>query len=947
MFAAWGGSNGLQGLWVFKRGKRIAEFDLPTDLEEPITQILIFGTWIVGCCPTRIEVWKSATYEHYTTLYPTAAQNDGNELTGGITNMPTYLNKIWAGRKDGSVEIWNVSSGKLIYTILPPAANCGAVTALRSTPALDVLAIAYSEGPLIIHNVRTDKTHIHLNAGMSNSVITSISFRTDDLGAGEDGRKSGVMATAGPGNVDVTFWDLNDGGRVMGVLRGAHNPHSDSDTVVRGGISKVEYLTGQPVIVTSGLDNSLKSWIFDQTPYSPLPRILHSRSGHAGPVTRLQWLPTDSDGADAGGKWLLSAGKDRSLWGWSLRRDGQSTELSQGNISKRAKKFGILANASLENEPSTTLEDLKAPEIICMATCLNRDGGMGANAGSGSIWQKGSSGHKNPTDATASGVTGWESVVTGHKDDKYARTWFWGRKKAGRWAFETGDGGNVKSVAITVCGTFAVVGSENGGIDMFNLQSGLRRQRYPSSLTLAQAKKLKIQQMQASEGGDSLSAKKFQPGMGKHTKAVTGLVVDSLNKNVISCSLDGKIKFWDFSTGNLVSELDWHPTVALTGIRYLAANDLIALTCDDLTIRVVDTETKRLIRQFSGCQSTINDFCFSNDGRWVIAGSQDCVVRVWDLPTGHLVDGIRMETPCTSLAFSGTGEFLAITCEGQVGVNIWNNKTLFTHVPTRHISEAEIAEMAGPTGSGEGGQSIVDAAFEDEAEYREEVVPALTMDNLSDDLITLSLVPKAKSQTLLHLDLIKQRNKPKEAPKVPEKAPFFLPSVGSVIPGQISEEKSEDDIAERSRIMKMDRLLSEGAFTVALRSGSDSGDCKFKFTHPPFPSTDCVKTDTTLISHLASLSPSAADLEIRSLSTEELVHFISALTSELRRKTNYELVQVWIAVFLKVHGQEIPNSKELKGKIKEWRDVQANVSKELDELIGFASGMVKYFRMGM
>lgn len=745
--------------------------------------------------------------------------------------MPTYLNKIFAGRKDGSVEIWNVSSGKLIYTVLPPAANTGAVTALQPTPALSLLAIAYSEGPLVIHNIHTDKTIIQLNGGLSNSAITSISFRTDDLGAGDDGRTPGVMATAGSETGDVTFWDLNKGGRVMGVLRGAHNPPLDSGTVVGGGLSKVEFLPWQPVVVTSGLDNSLKSWIFDETPFSPIPRILHSRSGHAAPVTKLQFLSTDADGADAGGKWLLSAGEDRSLWGWSLRRDGQSTELSQGNIMKKAKKLGILANVSLANEPSASIEDLKAPEITCLAMSLNRDGGMGANPGSGAIWQKGSHGPKKPTDATASGVTGWESVVTGHKDDRFARTWFWGRKKAGRWAFETGDGGTVRSVAISPCGTFAVVGSELGGIDMYNLQSGLHRQRYPSRLTQAQAKKLKIQQIQEAEGTiqvRSTSRRGFQPGLGKHTKSVTGVVVDSLNKNVISCSLDGKVKFWDFGSGNLVDEMDWHPMVSVTAMRYHAANDLIALTCDDLSIRIVDIETKKTIRELWGCQGGINDICFSNDGRWIIAASKDCIVRVWDLPTGHLIDAIRMTSQCTALAFSGAGEFLATTCEGHVGVNIWNNKTLFTHVPTRHISEKEIGEITAPTVSGEGGHGLIDGAFEDDAGDAEESPPTFSLDQLSTDMMTLSLVPKSRWQTLLHIDLIKQRNKPTEAPKVPEKAPFFLGSLDKPKTIAGTQEKSIDSgMMEKSRIMQMDRLASEKPFTAALRSGGESGDCTF------------------------------------------------------------------------------------------------------------------------
>jgi len=829
VFAAWGRAEQQPGLWAFKRGKRIAEFDIPADLQEPIKQILVFGTWIVGCCSTRIEVWRSGTYEHYTTLFSTAAAKGGNELTGGICNMPTYLNKVFAGRKDGGVEIWNVSSGKLIYTVLPPAVNCGAVTALRPTPALSLLAIAFSEGPLIIHDIRTDRTVINLDGG--SSPITSISFRTDELGAGSDGKKPGVMATAGLATGDVTFWDLNNGGRVMGILRGAHNPPSGTGATVGGGVTKVEFLAGQPVIVTSGLDNSLKSWIFDETPFSPVPRILHSRGGHAAPVTRLLFLPSDFDGADAGGKWLLSAGKDRSLWGWSLRRDGQSTELSQGNIRKKAKKLGVLTNVNLANESSTTLEDLKAPEITCLAMSMNRDGGMGANAGSGAVWQKGNNGSRKLTDATASGTTGWESVVTGHRGDKFARTWFWGRKKAGRWALETGDGTNVSSVAMSPCGTFALVGSEAGGIDMYNLQSGLHRQRYPAKLSPAQARKIKMQALQTTgSASDPPRATPFPPGLGKHKKAVTGMVVDSLNRNVISCSLDGRIKFWDFNTGALVDELDWHPLASITGMRYHPSNDLIALSCDDLSLRIVDIATKRTIRELWGCQGGINDFCFSNDGRWIVAASKDCIVRVWDLPTGHLIDAIRMRTPCTALAFSATGEFLATTCDGEIGVNIWNNKTLFTHVPTRHISENEIAETDGPTVSGEGGHGMIDGAFADEEEDAEDAAPVLSLDQLSADMMTLSLVPKSRWQTLLLLDQIKQRNKPTEAPKVPEKAPFFLPSLEKPLPLSTAEETTtttnSTSIAERSRIMKLDRLASEGAFTVTLRTGGDSGDCK-------------------------------------------------------------------------------------------------------------------------
>lgn len=784
----------------------------------------------MACCLTRIEVWKTTTLEHYTTLHTIASKPGDNEITGGICSMPTYLNKVFVGRRDGWVEIWNISTGKLIYTILPPSPKCGAVACLEPTPALSLMAISYANGPLIIHDILTDKRVIALVAGTEDAPVTSVSFRTDGQGAGQDGRKDGVMATATTSNGDVTFWDLNKGGRMMGVLRSAHNPPAHDGPTVGGGISKIEFLPGQPVVITSGLDNSLRSWIFDETPFSPIPRVLHSRSGHAAPVTCLEFLPSDFDGAEAGNKWLLSGGKDRSLWGWSLRRDGQSTELSQGNIRKKAKKVGILSSSALSHGPTTTLDDLKAPEITCIASSLNRDGGIGALPGKQPIWQKGS--NQKRTDAELSAMTGWESVVTGHKGDSYARTWFWGRKRAGRWAFQTGDGMNVSAVTISPCGTFALLGSEGGSVDMFNLQSGIHRQRFPSRLTPAQARQLKLHQLKQADAVNQLNARSrlsFAPGTGKHTKSVTGIVVDSMNKVVISCSLDGMVKFWDFLTGNLIEQIDWAPMTRVTGCRYHAGNDLIAFSCDDNSIRVVDIETKKTIREFWGCQGAINDFCFSNDGRWLIAASQDSILRVWDLPTSHLIDAFRSETPCTALAFSGTGEFLAASNEGQLGVSIWTNRAVFKHVPTRQISEKEISQISGPTTSGEGGLGLVEAAFEEDGQDGEDEdgVAAPSLDQLSADMMTLSLVPKSRWQTLLHLDLIKKRNKPTEAPKVPEKAPFFLPSLnGSKIPGQDAPPTTGEGDESKSRISKLDWSRSQEAFTTKLRDGAVSGNCK-------------------------------------------------------------------------------------------------------------------------
>lgn len=194
---------------------------------------------------------------------------------------------------------------------------------------------------------------------------------------------------------------------------------------------------------------------------------------------------------------------------------------------------------------------------------------------------------------------------------------------------------------------------------------------------------------------------------------------------------------------------------AVTGIRYSKTSELVAFSCDDLSIRVVDLETRKLVREFWGCVGQVNDFIFSNDGRWIIAASMDSVVRVWDLPTGHLIDIFRVSSTCVSLAMSSTGEFLATAHAGSIGISLWSNRSLFMPVSTKNLDENHIEDVGVPTTSGESGAGLVEAAFMEDAELDETDGPVLTTEQLREDMVTLSLVPKSKWQALLHLDSIK------------------------------------------------------------------------------------------------------------------------------------------------------------------------------------------------
>lgn len=936
VIAAWAGDfpGSHVGIWVFKRGKKEVELEVPKGFAANIRRFCVFGPWIVGVSDRMLLVWKSTTLELYTTLHGVSPV----PFTGCITSLPTFLNKIMVGREDGSADIWNVSSGKLVYTVPPPSTAYGAVSAIEPTPALSLVAIAYENGPLHIHDVKTDQTVIQLNttAGVP---VTSVSFRTDGLGAGEDGQKTGVMATASSRSGDITLWDLNNGGRKAGVLRAAH----DHPTVsTPGGVSRIEFLPGQSVLVSSGFDNSLKTWIFDETPFSPIPRVLHSRSGHGATVTKLDFLPTASDGSDDSGKWLMSASQDRSLWGWSLRRDGQSAELSQGALQKKAKKQGLLAAGNRES-----FDNLKCPPITSIACSLNRDGGIGAIPGKHPIWQASKA---KQISAEISAMTGWESVVTAHKNDNKARTWFWGRKRAGRWAFKTGDDAAVSSVAVSPCGTFALVGSEQGGIDMYNLQSGQHRQRFPARLTPMQAKHLRLDLEKIGLVEEGEGKRTFYRGQGKHGSAVIGLAVDNLNKTVLSAGADGKIKFWNFSSGLLEHEINWSGSTQILAMRFHREADLAAFSCSDGCVRVVDITSHRLIRELWSSRPPIaeligiqvQDFCISSDGQRIVA-CIDQIVLVWDLPTGHLIDAFKLRAKVTAIALSPTGEFLATATEDSVGIDMWSNRSLLMHVHTRHMTAQELAAVVAseaevPTASGEGAEAWVPVNVE-EVDLEDDNNVAESMDEpdvsqLSSDLLTLSLVPRSQWQNLLHLDLIRQRNKPIEPPKKPEKAPFFLPSLQNGAPN--SSTTAEKDLGaptyeqENSRFSKSLMNGSSSPYSALLHTARDLGE------HEGF------------IEHLKSLGPSAADIEIRSMRIDteecELLTFVKILTAMMQDRRDFELCQAWMAVFLRIHGDAVVDDEALRGAVEEWSQALEQEKRRVQRVAGYCNGLVGYLR---
>ncbi|KAF9583486.1 hypothetical protein BGW38_009350 [Lunasporangiospora selenospora] len=684
-----------------------------------------------------------------------------------------------------------------LYTTLEFDDSFTVTTLIHPSTYLNKILIGSTQGTMQIWNIRTS-TMIHAFKGFG-SPITS--FTQTPV-------------------VDVIAVGLLDGSIVL------HNIRIDATVMVlkqEGKVTAITFRTDdQHVMATANMYGDIALWDLDSQ------RILHVMKGaHDGAIPSIQFLN--------GQNIMLSSGADNSVKQWIFdsldglprllkSRSGhhapptQSMELSQGTLSKQSKLLNL------------KIDDLKLPLITTVAAQNAKE-------------------------------KDWDNILTTHWNEPGVRTWNFQRKALGGHVLTPKDGAAAKTATVSVCGNFGFVGSASGGIDMFNMQSGLHRRTFGG----------------ADQG---------------HKKAVTGVQSDRLNKTLVSGSLDGMLKLWEMKTGKCEHTMDM--TAPITQLLLYPENNIMAVVCDDLCIRIVDIENRRIT--------------FSPDGHWLVSSSLDATIRTWDLPTGHMVDIFKCDSIATSLSFSPTGDFLATSHVDNVGIFLWANRMQFTTVSLRSITDDDVIRVALPTAAEDDEDEEVDNLFASNEEVQALEPTIESAEQLTEQMITLSLLPKSKWQTLLSLDVIKARNKPKEAPKAPEKAPFFLSTLPGVVPKFVATNEDEEQNTEDSKMIRMNHLQPETIFMTLLKRGHATKTRRVAENESKVKgSRVMIEHDySDFFDHLKTLNPSAVDFEVRSMSLEndlsELRYFMEAIEYLLRQRRDFELAEVYLNLFLKIHG---------------------------------------------
>ncbi len=648
---------------VVERNVEVTEIAIEKD---SIHSLAVLGEFLVATGESSIYVFDVKKYQ---LLYA----HKFKKLIVDFLHPDTYLNKVVIGFADGDIGIFNIKTAKLIHTFTEFSGQ--RLTALVGSPDPDIVVAGIASGAVSFFEIKKGQVLFSLKV---EGAPTAMSFRTDEL----------AHFAVGIAHGEVCIFDLD-----LRKLEHIISAHSKA-------VTSLWFVPQQPLLVTSAGDNSLKEFLFESSEY----RCLRYRSGHYKPPSELHFLGEDA-------RYLLSAGLDKSLRFFSILKDNQNFEFSQGSTQKIAAKLKVAE------------DDVKLPAITSF-------------------------------DVFETKTLKWDNMVSAHKGQSQARTWRLDRKTIGEHTLQTSDKSIITHVSMSACGNFALLSTSSGLVEVFNVQSGLKRR----SVTV-------------SEGVKVLAA---------YTDATASALLAVCEDGVIKqfSMVNGK------ESGALILSIGKISTVAIN-----RETELLAVAGTGV-IQVIDYSAIQVVRVFTGHTGAVTSITFSSDSKWLVSASRDRTIRTWDLPSGNMIDSLAVKSIPVAVALSRNLEFLASAHENQIHISMWSNRSLYT-------GDCRMIESAIAWSSNSASSSVTEVAASTE--------------------IALSSFPASRWKNIYFLEKIRSNTKPIAAASGNKRPalPFFLTQALEQEKTQIQEEmnvEAQTTVSSEEFAKKMTYLMASAGY---------------------------------------------------------------------------------------------------------------------------------------
>lgn len=164
----------------------------------------------------------------------------------------------------------------------------------------------------------------------------------------------------------------------------------------------------------------------------------------------------------------------------------------------------------------------------------------------------------------------------------------------------------------------------------------------------------------------NLTEGKEESVWGAHKGAINALVADR-EGTVFSASEDGSIKVW--VNGKPIKTFTGH-SAAINALALSKDGKFLVSGSADKTVKLWEVATGRVRKTFVGHTGSVSGVAIAPDTRWIVSGSEDRTIRFWDVAAGKERQNLGHGDRVKRIALAPDGSWISSTCYDHT-VRLW------------------------------------------------------------------------------------------------------------------------------------------------------------------------------------------------------------------------------------------------------------------------------------
>lgn len=235
---------------------------------------------------------------------------------------------------------------------------------------------------------------------------------------------------------------------------------------------------------------------------------------------------------------------------------------------------------------------------------------------------------------------------------------------------------DIHSVAFSPDGSFALSGSEDNKLNLWQVDTGKRLRSFFHDHPVYSVAFSPDGHFILS-GGWEARLKLWEVDTGKELRrfdklsnAIYSVAFSPDGHFALSGSYDEMLRLWDVQTAKELRSFVGHGH-AVESVAFSPNGHFALSGSRDNTLKLWHLDTGKELRTFAGHSGTIESVAFSPDGSFALSGSWDMTVKLWDIGTGKEIRSFAHSKLVESVAFSPDGRF-ALSGGWEATLKLWD-----------------------------------------------------------------------------------------------------------------------------------------------------------------------------------------------------------------------------------------------------------------------------------